>query len=74
MAGRCLAKRSLVPNDLYGVLHASELKWWGAHGFYRGACDAATVRGEASTGGSLRDMTVFREKLRMMAAPDAVTP
>ncbi|CAF4766209.1 unnamed protein product [Pieris macdunnoughi] len=41
MAGRCLAKRSLVPNDLYGVLHASELKWRGGDGFYTFASDAA---------------------------------
>lgn len=68
-AGRCLAKRSLVPNNLYGVLHASEWsqlevkKWRGAQVFYKRAYDAAFAR-EGGCGGVTT--SVFREN-RMVA-------
>lgn len=63
VAGRCLAKRSLVPNDLYGVLHASELKWRGAHGFYRHVVTQRLSAGSEGQWG-LDEQTVFREKYK----------
>ncbi|CAH4038269.1 unnamed protein product [Pieris brassicae] len=65
MAGRCLAKRSLVPNDLYGVLHASELKWRGGDGFYMFASDAAPAAemvGGVRVKGKIRRFRCFPRK------------
>lgn len=56
-----------MPNDLYGVLHASELKWGGAYGFYTFASDAAQRVKGAGEGRSFDDVAVFREKLRTVA-------